>query len=135
MPHGSAVAGALNTNSSRMPLLMAGSGRSSATSVQSGGLSSSLSILARPSKVQRRQVSRGGGSICAHLAPGARAEARRRHAWGAVMVLMAAGGVKQRGRSFPLTSSITLEERKRGSNATAHQYTSHPRFRPAGLYG
>jgi hypothetical protein len=36
-----------------------------------------------------------------HLAPGARAEARRRPAWGAVTVLMAAGGVKQRGRSFP----------------------------------
>ena len=43
----------------------------------------------------------GGGSGPSHLAPGARAEARRRHAWGAVMVLMAAGGVKQRGRSFP----------------------------------
>jgi hypothetical protein len=36
---------------------------------------------------------------------------------------------------LPLTSSITLEERKRGSNGPAHQYTSHPRFRPAGLYG
>ena len=36
---------------------------------------------------------------------------------------------------LPLTSSITLEERKRGSFGTAHQYTAHPRFRPAGLYG
>ena len=36
---------------------------------------------------------------------------------------------------LPLTSSITLEERKRGSDGTAHQYTAHPRFRPAGLYG
>ncbi len=36
---------------------------------------------------------------------------------------------------LPLTSSITLEERKRGSNRAAYQYTSHPRFRPAGLYG
>jgi hypothetical protein len=71
----------------------------------------------------------------AHLAPGIRAEARRRHAWGTGMVLMATGGVKQRGRKLPLTSSITLEERKRGSYDTAHQYTSHPRFRPAGLYG
>lgn len=49
--------------------------------------------------------------------------------------LMAAGGVKKRGRKLPLTSSITLEERKRGSDGAAHQYTSHPRFRPAGLYG
>jgi hypothetical protein len=37
----------------------------------------------------------------AHLAPGTQAEARRRHAWTAVTVLMAAGGVKQCGRSFP----------------------------------
>jgi hypothetical protein len=36
---------------------------------------------------------------------------------------------------LPLTSSITLEERKRGSDSAAHQYTFHPRFRPAGLYG
>jgi hypothetical protein len=36
---------------------------------------------------------------------------------------------------LPLTSAITLEERKRGSDGAAHQYTSHPRFRPAGLYG
>ncbi len=36
---------------------------------------------------------------------------------------------------LPLTSSITLEERKRGSYSTAYQYTSYPRFRPAGLYG
>ncbi len=36
---------------------------------------------------------------------------------------------------LPLTSSITLEERKRGSDGAAHQYTSHPRFRPTGLYG
>jgi hypothetical protein len=36
---------------------------------------------------------------------------------------------------LPLTSSITLEERKRGSDDAAYQYTSHPRFRPAGLYG
>src|SRR5713226_9113357 len=131
MPHGSAVAGALNTNSSRMPLLMAGSGRSSATSVQSGGLSSSLSILASPSKVRRRQVSRGGGSICAHLAPGARAEAR-------LGCCNGAHGSRRREATraqLPLTSSITLEERKRGSDGTAHQYTSHPRFRPAGLYG
>jgi hypothetical protein len=36
---------------------------------------------------------------------------------------------------LPLTSSITREERKRGSDEAAYQYTSHPRFRPAGLYG
>jgi len=42
-----------------------------------------------------------GGSGPAHLAPGVRAEARRRHAWDAVTVPMAAGGVKQRGRSLP----------------------------------
>jgi hypothetical protein len=84
---------------------------------------------------EKQSVWWGGGSGPAHLAPGARAEARRRHAWGAVTVLMAAGGVKQRGRKLPLTSSLTLEERKRGPNGPAHQYTSHPRFRPAGLYG
>jgi hypothetical protein len=36
---------------------------------------------------------------------------------------------------LPLTSSITLAERKRGPYVAAHQYTSRPRFRPAGLYG
>src|SRR5258708_39658807 len=36
---------------------------------------------------------------------------------------------------LPLTSSITLEERKRGSDDTAYQDTSHPRFPPAGLHG
>ena len=36
---------------------------------------------------------------------------------------------------LPLTSAFTLEERKRGSNDATHQYTFHPRFRPAGLYG
>gem|GEM_PF-5700290 len=36
---------------------------------------------------------------------------------------------------LPLTSAFTLEERKRGSDEAAHQYTFHPRFRPTGLYG
>jgi hypothetical protein len=36
---------------------------------------------------------------------------------------------------LPLTSAITRAERKRGLNSVAYQYTSHPRFRPAGLYG
>ncbi len=66
-------------------------------------------------------------------------EPEQRPAGGTVRLLtrwlMAAGGVKKRGRKLPLTSSITLEERKRGSEGAAHQYTSHPRFRPAGLYG
>src|SRR5216683_5049974 len=141
MLHASGGGGALNRNWLRMPPLIGGNGRSSGTSARFAVLSSSSLIFENPLRVQRhptneeRSARWGGGSGLAHLAPGARAEARRRHAWDAVTVLMAAGGVKQRGRSFPLTSSITLEERKRGSNATAHQYTSHPRFRPAGLYG
>ncbi len=56
----------------------------------------------------QKQLTRKEQAVCwngesgpAHLAPGTRAEARRRHAWGAVTVLMAAGGVKQRGRSSP----------------------------------
>jgi hypothetical protein len=36
-----------------------------------------------------------------HLAPGARAEARRRHAGGTAMVLWQQAASAQRGRSFP----------------------------------
>jgi hypothetical protein len=44
-------------------------------------------------------------------------------------------GREETRAQLPLTSSITLEERKRGPNGKAHQYTSRPRFRPKGLYG
>ena len=44
-------------------------------------------------------------------------------------------GREETRAQLPLTSSITLEERKRGPNDAAHQSTSRPRFRPAGLYG
>ncbi len=50
---------------------------------------------------EEQAVGWSGGSGPAHLAPGAQAEARRRHAWGTATVLMAPGGVKKRGRSFP----------------------------------
>ena len=73
--------------------------------------------------------------VLIHLAPVAFAEARRRLMWGSDH---RAHGSRQREATqaqLPLTSSITLEERKRGLYDAAHQYTSHPRFRPAGLYG
>ena len=41
----------------------------------------------------------------------------------------------QTATTRPLTSAITLEERKRGLDDAAHQYTFHPHFRPTGLHG
>src|SRR5258708_17927853 len=101
------VVGGSNRNLLKTLPPRAGNARSSGTSAPFAVLSSSSQTWENPSRVQRhptneeRSARWGGGSGPAHLAPGARAEARRRHVWGAVMVLMAAGGVKQRGHSFP----------------------------------
>ncbi len=65
-------------------------------------------------------------------------EPEQRPAGGSSKSEYGAHGIRGREETraqLPLTSSITLEERKRGSHVPAHQYTFHPRFRPAGLYG
>src|SRR5260370_16420599 len=94
MLHASGGGGALNRNWLRMPPLTSGNGRSSGTSARFAVLSSSSLIFENPLRVQRhptneeRSARWGGGSGLAHLAPGVRAEARRRHAWGPLTVLM-----------------------------------------------
>ena len=59
----------------------------------------------------------------------------RERAWSTDQVAHGSRRREATRAQLPLTSSITLEEQKRGPYGKAHQYTSRPRFRPAGLYG
>ncbi len=78
------------------------------------------------------RIARGGGSHTWHQEPEQRPAGGRCGA--ATRVLWHQRREATRAQ-LPLTSAFTLEERKRGSDGAAHQYTAHPRFRPAGLYG
>ncbi len=83
-------------------------------------------------RVSKSRIARGGGSHTWHQEP------EQRPAGGicgtATKVLWHQRREATRAQ-LPLTSAFTLEERKRGSDEAPHQYTFHPRFRPAGLYG
>ena len=85
-----------------------------------------------PKLLSEYRIARGGGSHTWHQEP------EQRPAGGSLGVCngaLAPDGVRATRAQLPLTSVFTLEERKRGSDDAAHQYTFHPRFRPAGLYG
>jgi hypothetical protein len=85
-----------------------------------------------PKLLSASRIARGGGSHTWHQEP------EQRPAGGALGVgngALAPDGVCATRAQLPLTSAFTLAERKRGSDEAAHQYTFHPRFRPAGLYG
>src|SRR5258708_24399165 len=83
-----------------------------------------------PRMLSEYRIERGGGSHTWHQEPEQRPAGGRSGT--ATKVLWHQRREATRAQ-LPLTSSITLEERKRGSDEAAHQYTSHPRFRPAGL--
>ena len=85
-----------------------------------------------PKRVSECRIARGGGSHTWHQEPEQRPAGGR---CGTATKLLWHQRREASRAQLPLTSAITLEERKRGSNAAAHQYTFHPRFRPAGLYG
>jgi hypothetical protein len=60
-------------------------------------------------------------------------QACRRQIWDCDQSALASDGARATRAQLPLTSAITLEERKRGLDGAAHQYTVHPRgSRPQG---
>ncbi len=85
-----------------------------------------------PKMLSEDRTARGGGSHTWHQEPEQRPAGGR--CGTATRVLWHQRREATRAQ-LPLTSAFTLEERKRGSDDATHQYTFHPRFRPAGLYG
>jgi hypothetical protein len=85
-----------------------------------------------PKRVSKSRSARGGGSHTWHQEPEQRPAGGR---CGTATKVPWHQRRKATRAQLPLTSAFTLAERKRGSDEAAHQYTAHPRFRPAGLYG
>src|SRR5437667_5380347 len=141
MPHACVVAAESNRSWLKTLPPMAGNARSSATSARCIVLSKSSPTWENPSRGQRhptneeRSIWWSGGS--GESAPGTRSLSRGppEALWGVDQVAHGSRRREATRAQLPLTSSITLEERKRGPNDAAHQSTSRPTFRPAGLYG